>query len=147
MKTKCHGAPPNTNTNTHVCMNMDFLFHLKPHSAKEIFNFLTPVNMLFYSLSFDLQTDQSCALGDTVQKGDWVVCVFCFIGMLASNGTYLVAILHFIFYFTLLFLTLAGKIYHTVIIIKIASHEAETRPMSCPAQSQVQEQVAKSGLH
>lgn len=81
----------------HIHVKLDFLFHSKPHSAKEIFNFLTPVNMLFYLSSFDLQTDQSCAPGDTVQKGDWAVCVFCFIGILASNGTYLMAILHFIF--------------------------------------------------
>lgn len=81
------------NTSTHI--NVDFLFHSKPHSGKEIFNFPTPVNMLFYLSSFDLQTGQSCALGDTVQKGDWVVGVFCFKGMLASNGTYLMAISYF----------------------------------------------------
>lgn len=43
--------------------------------------------MLFYRGSFDLQTDQSLALGDTVLKGDWVVGVFCFKGMLPGNGT------------------------------------------------------------
>lgn len=63
-------------TNTHI--NVDFPFHSEPHSGKEIFNFPTPVNMLFYLGSFDLQTGQSCAWGDNVQRGDWVVGVFCF---------------------------------------------------------------------
>lgn len=91
-----------TQTPTHIHRSVGFLSHWKPHSAKEIFNFPTPVSMLFYLTSFDLQTDQSSALRDTVHKGDWAVCVFCFIGMLASNGTYLVAILHFIFFFELI---------------------------------------------
>lgn len=65
-----------TPTVTHT--NVDFLLHSEPHSGKEIFNFPTPVNMLFYLSCFDLQTDRSCALGDPVQRGDWVVGVFCF---------------------------------------------------------------------
>lgn len=67
-----------TQTVTHTHTNIDFLIHSKPHSGKEIFNFPTPVNMLFYLRCFDLQTDLSCALGDSVQRGDWVVGVFCF---------------------------------------------------------------------
>lgn len=62
-------------THTHTHMEVDFLFHSKPHSAKEIFNFPAPVNMLFYLSCFDLQTEQSCALGAAVQKGDWALCV------------------------------------------------------------------------
>ncbi len=84
-----------SNTHTHRSSSSIERKKKQQHSAKEIFNFPTPVSMLFYLSSFDLQTDQSCALGATVQKGDWVVCVFCFIGMLASNGTNLLAILHF----------------------------------------------------